>query len=79
MARFRRRKVEIEAVRFDGQNFEAVREFCPPAVRSGVMLAISDGGHGVALAGDWVVRDGGRFLVLKPDVFAATYEPAEEV
>lgn len=42
-----------------------------------MVIATLEGGHWVDL-GDWVIRGVlGEFYPCKPDVFAATYEPAE--
>jgi hypothetical protein len=76
MPRFRKIPVEIEAVQFDGMNDPA-----------GVLRREEDHApyvvtiHGQRCyiqVGDWIVPepDGVHFYPIKPDIFAATYEPA---
>ena len=81
--RFRKRPVEIEARLFDpGQDYDvaceavawcdgsATDEGCEIPTLEGVMLA---------QPGDWIIRGiQGEFYPCKPDIFAATYEPAGE-
>jgi hypothetical protein len=81
--KFRKKPVVIEAMQLTLDSAQRVRDFCggilfdqspmPPciAIRTleGVMRAD---------LGDWVIRGvKGEFYPCKPDVFAATYEPAD--
>lgn len=85
MPKFRKKPVEIEAWLFDG-SWESAK----PVVQMAdgvVWSARGDGGYvsiktpeGVmeASPGDWIIRGvKGEFYPCKPDIFAATYEPAE--
>lgn len=90
-ARFRKKPVVIEAMHLNGGNLELTARWCGGRVRSeskpsdptdtawwvdiptleGVMRAD---------VGDWIIRGvKGEFYPCKPDIFAATYEPAEQV
>lgn len=103
MAKFRKKPVVIEAVRFDG--VESVDDapaamfegsFCPPQewlqdalgmheAQIGAVFADGDSltirtleGRMIATPGDWIIRGvKGELYPCKPDIFAATYEPAE--
>lgn len=81
MPKFRKKPVVIEAIQFDGQNHAAIKEFmaAPHARSRGEQLYISTlEGVMTASAGDWIIRGvSGEFYPCKPDVFTATYEPAE--
>lgn len=92
MPMFRKRPVMIEARQYDGSEASRDDIFiwldengeCASAVRT-----ITDGqeswtlaigtpkGDALADPGDWIVQDvDGEFYPCKPDIFAATYEPA---
>ncbi len=89
MAKYRKKPVVIEAVQFDGTPGSAVAlfdlfdipgaTFSPVAsLESGELLIPTLEGVMTATAGDWVIRGvKGEFYPCKPDIFAATYEPAE--
>jgi hypothetical protein len=80
---FRRKPVVIEAVRF--RRGEQPGELAA-AVVAGVVRYADDGetvlirtleGTMSAVHGDWIIRGvKGEFYPCKPDIFAATYEPA---
>jgi len=84
VSKFRKKPVVIEARLFDpGLDYDeacnvvgwcggrAVDEGCAIGTLEGEMLASP---------GDWVIRGvQGEFYPCKPDIFAATYEPAEDV
>ena len=81
--RYRKKPVEITAVRYDGTNGRAIREWAGEHVReiiemhAPLVLAIYTL-EGVMKAdiGDWVIRGvQGEFYPCKPDIFAATYDP----
>jgi hypothetical protein len=79
--RFRKRPVEVEAMRYDGSNFEALAEWSAGAVDyrhiTGVCVRTLEGPIW-ARPGDWIIRGvAGEFYPCKPDIFAATYELAE--
>ncbi|GGW41166.1 hypothetical protein [Streptomyces xantholiticus] len=86
MARYRKRPVEVEAMHMAHPNSpEDVAEWC-----GGRIVADGITGHPYAIEidtlegtmrgehGDWIIRGvKGEFYPCKPDVFAATYEPAD--
>ena len=80
MPMYRKKPVVIEAVQFDGtlQSLEAMNlpsvsqeltsDTCQIETLEGVMTARK---------GDWIIKGvHGEFYPCKPDIFAATYEPA---
>ena len=82
--RFRKRPVEIEAMRCGGRtSWRDVAEWCGGSVlrdangRSNVGLIVHTlEGDMRADAGDWIIRGvQGEFYPCKPDIFEATYEP----
>ena len=89
MAKFRKKPVVIEAVQYDGHNYEG--EVWPWYKRNGtehngIFHPDKDGNikigtlEGVMLANpaDWIIRGiKGEVYPCKPDIFAATYEPAD--
>lgn len=81
--RYRKKPVEVEAVRWDGNNVEKVRAFFGGRGRffvdraSNVRIDTLEG-RMTASPGDWVIRGvKGEFYPCKPDIFEATYEPVE--
>ena len=84
MAKFRKKPVVIDAWQFDGSWSSA-----SPIVQmhSGITWTDSDGGQlsietlegeMTASAGDWIIKGvKGEFYPCKPDIFAATYDPAD--
>lgn len=87
--KFRKKPVVIEAVQFDGTPSGAVdlfQEFEIPNARfvpssnlqNGELFIPTLEGVMMAAAGDWIIRGvKGEYYPCKPDIFAATYEPAE--
>jgi hypothetical protein len=82
MPRFRKRPVEIEAVQWDGGNIEQVAALAGSAkIQSGKRLLVIHTLEGdmTARRKDWIIRGvRGELYPCKPDIFAATYEPADE-
>jgi hypothetical protein len=81
MARFRKKPVVIEAVRWKGDNFDEVIALGlprPPMVDEDDALRIETlEGTMRANVGDWIIRGiKGELYPCKPDIFEATYEPA---
>ncbi len=85
--KFRKKPVVIEAEQFTDENkdrcFNFVRCNCV-ADRDGdglPRLRIQTlEGEMIASLGDWIIRGvKGEFYPCKPDIFAATYEPAEDI
>lgn len=83
MAKFRKKPVVIEAVQWT-RNVDEVEAFCAGAAsfefaESGPQLSIRTlEGVMDARHGDWIIRGvKGELYPCRPDIFAATYEPAE--
>jgi hypothetical protein len=86
MAKYRKKPVVIDAMQFDGRNHDAVFEWMTQASPGAVIPAGGDDtrliiqtleGDMTASTGDWIIRGvKGEFYPCKPDIFAATYEPA---
>lgn len=88
--RYRKKPVVIDAVQWNGKNLNAVLAFCAGdatyelMARGNAELVIStlEDGEGtakhVASCGDYIIKGvKGEFYPCKPDIFAATYEPAD--
>lgn len=85
MAQYRKKPVVIEAWLFDG-SWASAKPIV--ALSRAISWTDSDGGGLMiktlegdlhASAGDWIIRGvKGEFYPCKPDIFAATYEPAGE-
>lgn len=85
--KYRKKPVVIDAFQFTGKNQFEVMRWCD-AVHSGpaVTWEFHDGvldiptmeGVMTANPNDWIIRGvKGEFYPCKPDIFEATYEPAE--
>lgn len=88
--RFRKKPVVVEAEQYNGPisvDRDAPNPSSPPGVRwesfdiTWVRYPVVTTIHGQVTAvapGDWVIRepDGEHYYPCKPDIFAATYEPA---
>ena len=84
---YRKKPVTIEARQFDGTNAAEIAAWCGGKVESATChgdgppyLVVIDTLEGRMVAGrdDYVIRGvKGEFYPCKPDIFAATYEPAE--
>ena len=79
---YRKKPVVIEAMEFDGWNHDKVADFCAPTPVSigknpqTLIIPTLEGDH-MANKGDWIIKGiKGEFYPCKPDIFAATYEPA---
>lgn len=86
MTKYRKRPVEVEAIKFIGTNLAECREFLgshyqgyEAALRTPVNITIRTlEGDMNAPVGHWLIRGvRGEHYSCDPDVFAATYEPAE--
>jgi hypothetical protein len=92
--KFRKKPVVIEAVQWTGKNLREVIDFTglhPSAtkwtwdeyeavVRKDGLKIFTMEGPLMATIGDWIIRGvKGEFYPCKPDIFAATYEPAEDI
>ena len=78
--KFRKKPVVIEAVQFTGkkENYAEILRFCPSVgiLPDCLIIKTLEGNH-KASYGDWIIKGiEGEFYPCKPDIFAATYEPA---
>lgn len=80
---FRKKPVAIEAIKWTGNNFEAIKAFDPDVMLSGdgelIIPTLEDGkfvtAKHVATEGDFVIKGvHGEFYFCKPDIFTETYE-----
>ena len=89
MMKFRKRPVEIEAMRYDGHwtSAGAIQEWAKSHGSNAVVVdnfgnwldIETPEGRMKVSHGDWVIRGvAGEFYPCKPDIFAATYEAVEE-
>lgn len=77
---YRKKPVMIEAIQFNGANYEEIREFIgKDTLCSTLSIVISTlEGDIVAQKGDYIIKGiQGEFYPCKPDIFADTYEPVE--
>jgi len=84
--KFRKKPVVIEALRYDGpESHNLVRLFVGNARP---LHQLGDGKLGIetledvmeVTPGDWIIKGvKGEFYPCKPDIFAATYEPADDI
>ena len=78
MARYRKKPVEVEAIRWTGNNLKEVLEFSDKSYidKDNYTLKIDtlEGTH-IASRGDYIIKGiKGEFYPCKPDIFEATYE-----
>jgi len=79
MPKFRKKPVVIEAVQFVAANFNQIEEFVggDAEFRDGELIVATLEGPLRAAPNDWIIKGvKGEFYPCKPDIFAATYEPA---
>lgn len=84
--KFRKKPVEIEAIKFDGWNWAECYQFMrdeplvfPSALekRNNIKIYTLEGTM-TASIGDWIIKGvNGEFYPCKPDIFAKTYELVE--
>lgn len=84
--RFRKKPVEIEAVKFDGWNWAECYQFMsdevlvfPQVLKEREYIKIETlEGTMTASRGDWIIKGvNGEFYPCKPDIFEKTYELVE--
>lgn len=85
MAKFRKKLVDIEAVRWSGNNMTEMGRFIGtdinryPGDKDLSLTIATPEGNMKVMPGDWVVKViKSEFHTYKPDVFEATYEPIED-
>ena len=77
--KFRKKPVVIDAVQFTG-NFDEIEAFVggDAELRDGELIVATLEGPLRAAPNDWIIKGvKGEFYPCKPDIFAATYDPAE--
>lgn len=90
VARFRKKPVAIEAIQYTGDPASAyeISEWAhagfPPEAGAIILNNVTHlsvrtlEGDMIAMPGDWIIKGiKGEFYPCKPDIFAATYEPAD--
>lgn len=89
MSRYRKKPVVIDAVQYKGgrsatdvllwmSRFEKGNSDWIGVCREGRFFIRTLEGEMEAMPGDWIIRGvKGEFYPCKPDIFAATYEPAD--
>lgn len=81
--KFRKRPVEIEAVKWDGsqESYDKLLAFGCAFTRgmAGALFVHTLEGGMRASQGDWIIKGvKGEFYPCKPDIFEMTYEPVVE-
>lgn len=87
MAQYRKKPVVIEAIQWNGNNFDDIKDFAGSKVRCPTydineysedrttLLIYTLEGTMVASKGDFIIKGiKGEFYPCKPDIFEATYE-----
>lgn len=80
MPLYRKRPVVIEAIEYVITNRNEILAWCPDAdVVTGHLVILTLEGAMTVSPGDYVIKGvQGEFYPCKPDIFAATYELAQE-
>lgn len=78
--KFVKKPVVIEALQFDGKNWEEIGEFVGQQAEcrgKEVLIIKTLEGDMLANTGDWIIKGiTGEFYPCKPNIFEATYLPA---
>lgn len=85
MAKFRKKPVEIEAIQFNGENYNEIINFVGIALhfdcresRDNYITIPTLEGDMKASVSDWIIKGvNGEFYPCKPDIFAKTYEQVQ--
>lgn len=92
MKKFRKKPVVIEAVQWNGKNFDEISDFTgdwhghklahedaeQAALKLGIIHIDTLEGMMSASKGDWIIKGvHGEFYPCKPDIFEKTYEPVD--
>lgn len=82
--RYRKRPVEVEAVRWTGENAPVIADFTAGHRdvfhdgSSHALLVSTREGRKRCMGGDWLIREGeGRYETVPNDVFEADYEAVD--
>ncbi|WP_306317282.1 MULTISPECIES: hypothetical protein [unclassified Streptomyces] len=87
MTRFRKRPVEIDAIQWHGEDncaevfaFLGLDHPVDELDHSEIHVTTIHGETATVRPGDWIAREPvpGRFYPIKPDIFARSYEPADQ-
>ena len=82
MARYRKKPVVVEAIRWTGNNADAVREFTQDKeikTAGDTVIIPTLEGDMMASLGDYIIKGvSGEFYPCKPDIFWKTYEEVNE-
>lgn len=85
MAKFRKKPVVIEAVQWNGGNFDDIYGFMCESkspisdTPSGEIVIHTLEGNMFAQIDDWIIKGvNGEFYPCKPDIFEKTYEKVED-
>ena len=78
MPKFRKKPVVIEAVQFNGTNYDEIADFCQPrdtyVGENSLIIKTLEGEH-IASIDDWIIKGvQGECYPCKPDIFEQTYE-----
>jgi hypothetical protein len=85
MGRYRKKPVEIEAIKFTHDNWGEIKAFTNETAYKGLHIERIDGiatciiptleGQHIATEGDYIIKGvKGEFYPCKPDIFELTYE-----
>jgi hypothetical protein len=80
MARYRKRPVKVEAMRYTGENGDEIALFAGRLERNRTNQLVIPTLEGKMFAnpGDWIIRGlAGEFYPCRADIFDATYEPVD--
>ena len=82
MAKFRKKPVVIDAIKYEGHNLDAIRRFLgrnvEPLFSTMELPILTLEGMMLARSGDWIIKGiKGEFYPIKDDIFEATYVPVK--
>ena len=81
--KFRKKPVVIEAIQWNGGNYEEIKGFVGKSLLGGLddddlLIKTLEGNHR-ANKNDWIIKGvKGEFYPCKPDIFEQTYDKVEE-
>lgn len=78
---YRKKPVTIDAIQFNGSNFDEIQNFCSNKhifdCGSYIVIPTLEGNHNANI-NDFIIRGiAGEYYPCKPDIFEQTYEPVE--